>query len=65
MKKGTSEVTREPLPSIIISKKDGTHKGKALVIFRLKRENKSDGTGYYRNLVEKGPYMKEIISETL
>jgi len=62
LKVGTSDTTGEPLPSILIIKDGGESDGKILASFRLKRENKSDGTGYYRNLVEKGPYLTELIS---
>jgi len=54
--------TRGPLPSILIVKDKGKFDGVPLVIFRLRQQFRSDGTSYYRNLVEKGPYLTKLIS---
>lgn len=56
--KGTSTVTGEQLPSIVIVEKNSNQ---PMLIVRVKRE--SIGGGYYRNLIEKGKFMGDLIAE--
>ena len=56
--KGKNQTTGEPLPSIIIVEKTSRV---PLLIVRVKRE--AVGGGYYRNLIEKGKFMGEVIAE--
>ena len=56
--KGKNQTTGEPLPSIIIVEKTSRV---PLLIVRVKRE--SVGGGYYRNLIEKGNFMGEVIAK--
>ena len=56
--KGKNQTTGEPLPSIIIVEKTSRV---PLLIVRVKRE--AVGGGYYRNLIEKGNFMGEVIAK--
>lgn len=56
--KGINKTTGEPLPSVIIVEKTSRAQ---LLIVRVKRE--SVGGGYYRNLIEKGKFMGDLIAE--
>ena len=56
--KGTSKATGEKLPSVIIVEKTSRS---PMLIVRVKRE--SIGGGYYRNLIEKGKFMGDLIAE--
>lgn len=47
------------LPIITIQYKEN-NKLEDFLYIRLKKENKSDGTEYYRNYIEKGPYMSKM-----
>lgn len=56
--KGINKTTGEPLPSVIIVEKTSRAQ---LLIVRVKRE--AVGGGYYRNLIEKGKFMGDLIAE--
>ena len=56
----TTSHSKLPIITIQYTNVEDNNKLEDFLYIRLKKENKSDGTEYYRNYIEKGPYMSKM-----